>query len=434
VQVIGTVPSMSGAPRRVEQTNGLATVVFVMLAAFAGYRFVYHAVYPILKGIVGSDFAVFQDGARAIVRGTALYPALGQPLSYMYPPTLAIALVPIVDRPGAYFVFMTGAALAVVVAVLLLARFARWDARSVGAFLGVVALSAWPVHLLLRQGQVDSYTLVLMAGALLLVWRARPRAGALCLALAIGLKVTPGVLLLYFLWKKRYQVVVETLLATVALLGVEALVVGPATVITYFVQVVPRIGAEGNPYWYNQSLHATFLRTFTTNEYTEPVVDLGLEFVVVASVVSLLVLVAITLLMVPRDWPARPHVYLAEAGAFIVLEVVGSSLSWHMHDVWLLVPVAALVLAAHEHPDPPAWFLVTVGIALLAFQYGPFEAPFEYGRFAYGWGNLIISHTMWAALLLLALCLYVTRGMAKRVAVQYTVAVGAQPKLDAVVG
>jgi hypothetical protein len=28
-----------------------------------------------------------------------------------------------------------------------------------------------------RQGQVDSYTLVLITAALLLVWRARPRAG-----------------------------------------------------------------------------------------------------------------------------------------------------------------------------------------------------------------------------------------------------------------
>jgi len=217
---------MFAGARRDGRTSGLSIVVFVMLAAFAGYRFFYHAAYPIVKGIVGSDFAVFQDGARAIVRGTPLYPALGQPLSYMYPPTLAIALMPIVDRPGAYLVFMSGAALAVLATVLILALFANWNARSVGAFLGVLALSAWPVHLLLRQGQVDSYTLVLMAGALLLVWRARPRAGALCLALAIGLKVTPGVLLLYFLWKKRYLVVVETLLATIALLAIEAVVVG----------------------------------------------------------------------------------------------------------------------------------------------------------------------------------------------------------------
>src|SRR5262249_36533946 len=90
------------------QTSRLSTVVFVMLAAFAGSRFLYHAAYPIVKGIVGSDFAVFQDGARAIVRGTPLYPALGQPLLYMYPPTLAIALMPIVDRPGGYLVFMSG--------------------------------------------------------------------------------------------------------------------------------------------------------------------------------------------------------------------------------------------------------------------------------------------------------------------------------------
>jgi alpha-1,2-mannosyltransferase len=398
-------------PRRADQVSGLDVVVFVMLAAFAGYRFLYHAVYPIVKGIVGSDFAVFQDGARAIVRSTPLYQAPGLPLTYMYPPTLAIALVPIVDRPGAYFVFMIGAALAVAATVIVLALFANWSTRSVGALLGVIALCAWPVHLLLRQGQVDSYTMVLMAACLLLVWRERPRPAALCLALAIGLKFTPGVLLVYFFWKRRYRLVIETLLATVALLALEALVVGPGTIVQYFLQVVPRIGEEGNAYWYNQSIHATLLRAFTVNRYTVPVADLGLGFVVAASTIILLALVAITMVLVPRAWPSRSFVYLAEAGAFMILEVVGSSLSWHMHDVWLLVPLGALVLAAHEQQAAPKWFLVAVGVAALGFQYGPFEPPFEYGRFGFGWANLIISHTMWAALFILVLCLYVTRAM-----------------------
>jgi hypothetical protein len=53
----------------------------------------------------------------------------------MYPPTLAIALVPIVDRPGACFVFMTGSALVVVVTILVLGRFAEWRRRSMAGSL-----------------------------------------------------------------------------------------------------------------------------------------------------------------------------------------------------------------------------------------------------------------------------------------------------------
>jgi hypothetical protein len=327
----------------------------------------------------------------------------------MYPPTLAITLVPIVDRPGAYFVFMAGAALAVALTIVLLARFARWDRWAVEFILTLITLAAWPVHLLLRQGQVDSYTLVLMAASLLLVWRNRPRPGALCLALAIGLKFTPGVLAIYFLWKRRYRLVVETLVATAGLLAVEALVVGPTTVFRYFADVLPRIGVEGNAYWYNQSLHATFLRLFATNRYTEPVANLGPGFVVAASAASVLLLLVVTMLVMPRAWPTSAPIYLAEAGAWMILEVVGSSLSWQMHAVWLLVPVGALVLVAHEQRTAPRWFVVGVGIAALGFLYGPYEPPFEYGRFAFGWWNLLISHTVWAALALLVLCLYVSR-------------------------
>ncbi|MDQ3812015.1 MAG: glycosyltransferase 87 family protein [Chloroflexota bacterium] len=400
---------MQASPERGQVTRGLGLVTLVILAGFGVYRFGQQAVYPIAKGSVGADFAVFQDGARAIVRGTPLYPQPGLPLTYMYPPTLAIMLVPVVDRPGALFLFMAGAAVAVLGTILLLARFASADWYSVGAVLGAAALCAWPVHLLLRQGQVDSYTVLLMVATLLLVWRGRPGLGALPLALAIGLKFTPGVLLLYFGWKKRYRLVAQTLLATVCLLGLEALVVGLPTVVGYFSQVVPRIGTEGHAYWYNQSLHATFLRLFAANEYTEPVADLGVGVVVSASATSLLLLLVLTLLVVPRSWPQSAAVYLAEAGAFMILEIIGASLSWQMHAVWLLVPVGALLLAAQQGLPAPRWFGVLAGLAVLGFVYGPFEPPFEYGRFAHGWWNLLISHTLWAALALLGLCLYLVR-------------------------
>jgi hypothetical protein len=46
--------------RRTEQTTGLGIVVFVMLAAFAGYRFLYHAAYPIVKALSGPPSRSFR--------------------------------------------------------------------------------------------------------------------------------------------------------------------------------------------------------------------------------------------------------------------------------------------------------------------------------------------------------------------------------------
>lgn len=93
----------------------------------------------------------------------------------------------------------------------------------------------------------------------------------------------------------------------------------------------------------------------------------------------------------------------------MLLEVVTASLSWQMHAVWLLVPLAGLLLFARESRSAPRWLVLAVGLGALGFVAGPYEPPLEYGRFGRGWETLLVSHTLAADLLLLGLCLSVSR-------------------------
>lgn len=380
----------------------------------------------------GADFMVFYRASEQVAQGAPLYPDPGTPLTYMYPPPLALLLVPLTyvnalyDRTGlpavlrdgnlAIFLFAVISLLGVAGTIILLSRFGQRTQTGLVVELGVIALAAWPVEFMLRQGQVDSLTLVLMVGSLLLAWRGRPHGAAFALGLAISIKVTPGVLVLYLLWKRKYRLALESLGVAAALLLGSGLVVGFESVATFFTRVLPRIGAEGQTYWYNQSLHAAFLRLFTTNEFTQPVADLGISVVVLATGLTASVLLALTLASVSRNWPTAAPVYLVEAGAFLLLEVLTSSLSWQMHAVWLLLPLGGLMLFAREERSAPRWLLAAVGVAALGFIAGPYEPPFEYGRFATGWATLLISHTVAADLLLLALCLYVSRAAGRYLA------------------
>jgi hypothetical protein len=120
-------------------------------------------------------------------------------------------------------------------------------------------------------------------------------------------------------------------------------------------------------------------------------------------------LLAFALLCIPRLWPPSGALFLVEAGALMALEIIGASLSWQMHAVWLLVPLGGLLIVVLEDARTPWWLTPLLGLAALGFLSGPYEIPFEYGRFATGWLTPLISHTLGAALLTFALCLYVSR-------------------------
>lgn len=359
---------------------------------------------------MGGDFFAFFDAAQRVARREALYqlsPPPGAPGTYIYPPPLAIALAPFAGMSAvvAQRAF-TGLSIAALLGCVWVVGSLASTRRAVAAGLvGAIALGSWPVHFLLRQGQVDALTLVLMMLALLFAHRRRDHVAALLLAVAISIKMTPAVLVGYFLWKRRYRLAAESTLAALALIAAGFLVIGLDSAVLYTTRVLPALGAGGDAYWYNQSLHATLNRLFVENRFTTPLVDLGMGFVVVAALFLTISLLALTFACVSRGWPTSGSLLLIEAGAFVAVETLATSRSYHMHMVWLLLPLAGLVLLILEGSRASRLVTVLVGLAAFGFVFGPLGPPFEYGRFGSGILSLVISHTTLAALLILGLCL-----------------------------
>ncbi len=141
-----------------------------------------------------TDFTVYLAAGEAIAAGQNPYDARSpREWRYVYPPLLAVALLPLrsLPAPNAALVFY----LLSVVALLLAWS---WTARAIGpeasggAAAAIALLLAAPfVVQTLQRGQVTTLLLATQAGALLLLLRGRDVLAGIVLALGVALRVTP---------------------------------------------------------------------------------------------------------------------------------------------------------------------------------------------------------------------------------------------------
>lgn len=151
------------------------------------------------------DFDVYYEAAHYFAQGTSPYfGTIGQ--YYLYPPLLAQLLIPL-----AQFDLITAWHLWFVLNLILLfgtvALFSRYVSPVTARLIWLTPLLFEPVLDSFYVGQVTILILALLTGA----WAARRDehpflAGAL-IAVAAWLKVYPGLLVVYFLWKRDWRVI-----------------------------------------------------------------------------------------------------------------------------------------------------------------------------------------------------------------------------------
>lgn len=213
------------------------------------------ATYLLLKlprGGTGSDFGIFLAAGQALrfdphaniyqahtllatVQAHGGCKPWHNPL-YVYPPLLAILLIPFTYLPCAYTTYLWHAFTIALWAACTLVMTRRALAIGPWQALAVTALSAFFLPLMqgLEIGQVHVVVLACCLGALVLAQRNRPSsaysAGAL-LAFGAFIKYFPAFLIFYFLLRGQWRVVVGAAVAGVVLLIAQALIVGPQTLL-----------------------------------------------------------------------------------------------------------------------------------------------------------------------------------------------------------
>lgn len=81
----------------------------------------------------------------------------------------------------------------------------------------------------LDDGGPHTILMGLIIGGIYAVWRGRQKSGALCLGLAIVLKVTPGLFVPFFIWKRQWRLALYTTVAMIGWMLLPMLWMGPTS-------------------------------------------------------------------------------------------------------------------------------------------------------------------------------------------------------------
>ena len=195
---------------------------------------------PFRGPLHGNDFKHMYIGAWMLARGESPYDAeaifrrasqrgLGTLNPYVYLPFTGLALSPLamLDPPAAFRVwFLANHALflAALALMFLSGGFERAP-RDVALFALVAAL-CYSFQRTLTAGQLSVALLFLFSLVFFLDARGRQIAGGVAAAFAFLFKLTPGILFLYFLARRRFRAFAVMLLASAVLMGVAVLWAG----------------------------------------------------------------------------------------------------------------------------------------------------------------------------------------------------------------
>lgn len=294
--------------------------------------------------------------------------------SYIQPPTSALSLLPLTTlgwRDATHlYLLLEHVLLAACVLVTLLTVRPTVRAPWVIAGVAVILMGYAQIYASFALDQVDTtICLLLVVGFWGYVRGHAPVTGA-TIACAAAIKLIPGLLLLYFLWRREYRIVLWGAGAGLALLAVSFLYVGYDVYHTYFTDTLPAL-LKGSTYYSNVSVGALIARAHTPDllgnipelESLTEVPDSN-----VARLVSLVVTLT-ALASVAFVLGSRPPSRIASSRLALILDerpergdkVVGrllleyylvvtvllmiSSVTWEFYCIWLLPLFLGVFLA-----------------------------------------------------------------------------------------
>jgi hypothetical protein len=329
-----------------------------------------------------NDFNVYYFASHEILAGRTPYDnSLGEWTPYLYPPLLAELLVPVAFLPlpiAAYLWFLINAAalfLALKMSSQLVLQRNRFEWIQapqakiiVPAYqnrfqqIGIVTCT---FAILLRfildnfdYGQVNIFVTALAIAHIYFFSKRKPIISSIVLILAVAIKLTPAIVLVYHVSRRRWKYA----LANAALIAVIVLVSfapfgvrSSETFQTFFKRTVLNEQKFDLAYSGNQSLRGGLERL--TQGYKKD------DWLAPNSSVTGLFLLTCLLAM----WRARHE---TAAAPFFCLMVLLSPLSWKQHFVILLFPIADLIAQAwrEKRPQRKAILIAVLAVVFTLFN------------------------------------------------------------------
>jgi hypothetical protein len=304
---------------------------------------------------VTADFNSWMQSGHIILGGGSPYQPLhpgrseefiAGALHQPYPPTFFILMAPWVVAPewlrfGSWLLLQEVALAAIFAAVWAgLGRPGRVEA----ALAVALVLPFLPVRQNLFEGQMNVVITALAALALLAWQNRRPIPGGVLLGLAIALKPTALLVLLYFAYRRAWRLVLATG-GIAALLVAGTFLMGWGHLWVPFLQLLGPLG-RGSAFIANQSVNGFILRAWRPELSGEPIdpLPVGIQLGIYAAD---LVLASVVLFGLRGLRLAGPRLWWTEFAVVLVLLTLVQPLAWfHHHAAAVIAIVVAVRLAA----------------------------------------------------------------------------------------
>jgi hypothetical protein len=323
------------------------------------------------------DFTVFVAAGRAVLEGADIYEAHNvRGWHYVQPPLFAIAMVPFAAMP-LFWAVLTWYVLNVAMilsAVRMCVRTVTWAGASGGNEFVLYVLPPflvlWLMLSALAHGQNSLLMLWLVVAALYCEASGRVLTGGACLAGATLVKIFPGLLLAYFLWRKKWRFAASSLLAlALGLFVVPAIVYGWSGNLAHLEKWVSRVAApslESEQERVDAPLYNTLLSADMVNNQSLPAVLWRLTSSSKARWMAMLILAMMASVIVWVGRKARRTDEPLLLGATIVCALLVPPVSWAHYFMVLLFPLTALISVMRQSTDHALRNLLFVCLGIYA--------------------------------------------------------------------
>jgi hypothetical protein len=369
---------VQASPRLLLVMNGF----FLLVAAVNVYRIMGPGTIQTNQ----ADFHTYYLAARAVRAGHSPYDEtiawmqatlqhrpsaarLGQISLYVYPPLLAVGLIPLtfLSYPAALVIWnLCNLAFLAGCCYLVLRIAVVRVSGTVLLGLTAAALCLSPVHSELYFAQADLALLCLVCASVLAVIERRPILGGCLLAVACAVKPVLLIFVLFFVWKRAYRAAAASAIGFFTLLLIPFIWLGPKALADQ-VAIWRFWSSHYATYFFNVSPNGVLARLFNDNIYVTPVVRAPAVATILWLLIAAAVVGVMMLLIARTPVVASPRTAL-EFGVVITGLLLVSPLSEDWYFSFLVVPLlASVVMVRASAPSQRAalYLIILLGIGLL---------------------------------------------------------------------
>jgi len=390
-------------PAVIDRKRLLLNRIIIVLLTIGGVC----SFYTKLKGITqdtpcavyGIDFISYYTAAQLIKegKGSAIYAELtndfstvssgtfletaqkagfhSTPTRYLY---LPVFLAPFswftqFSFPTAAHLWLSINSIAIILVIILQWQIAKGLPHPVLRLLLLIALNlaSYPLFYALKLGQTTIIVYLLMCLIYWLSLHNREVLSGIFLGIITALKFSPLLFIVYFLYRKRYRLVLSSCLTILLLLAISLLTYGLPLHIRYW-NYLTKLSGVGIAAWSNQSIDAFMLRLSTKESILHfyplrtPLFISLLRYLIALSVIG-----TVFFSLGGKEKRNCTRLYPLEFSALTLCLLITPAISW-LHYFTLVNLAIILMVTAYVHlPHYRRWFvlpLVLLGYAMSAFH------------------------------------------------------------------